>query len=133
MAVKSEKSNSNSILRLHKQNMLLNFMEIKSNEPKLTQKQVCKQLCYSDSTIKRYRDDISVDSPYKRNKDRKKNRKINSTVTQSQTQPTNENTKNKKNTKSNKKNDLEVGSVLENNQGDNTKFITIARKMVDNV
>ena len=37
MAVKSENSNSNS-------NMKLKFMEIKSNEPNLTQKQICNQL-----------------------------------------------------------------------------------------
>ena len=89
MAVKSEKLNSHSILRLYKQKMLLKFMEIKSNEPKLTQRQICNQLGYSDSTIKRYRDDISMDSPYKINKYRKKNNKPNSTVTQSQIHTTN--------------------------------------------
>ena len=44
--------------------MMLKFMEIKSNEPKLKQKQICYQICFSDSTIKRYIDDISIDSPY---------------------------------------------------------------------
>ena len=58
MAVKSENLNSNSILRLYKQNMMLNIMEIKSDEPKLTQKQISSQLGYSDTTIKRYRDDF---------------------------------------------------------------------------
>ena len=71
MAVKSENLNSDSILRLYKQNLMLRFMEIKSNEPRLTKKN-CNQLGYSDSTIKRYRDDISEDSPYKRSKYRKK-------------------------------------------------------------
>jgi len=48
---------------------MLKFMEIKSNEPKLTKKQMSKQLGYSDSTIKRYRDDIQIDRRYKeRNK-----------------------------------------------------------------
>jgi len=37
IAAKSEILNSNSILRLYKQNMMLKFMEIKSNEVKLTQ------------------------------------------------------------------------------------------------
>ena len=41
-------------------------MEIKSNEPRLTPKQTSKQLGYSDSTIKRYRDDINMDCPYNR-------------------------------------------------------------------
>ena len=57
MAAKSETLNSNSIVRLNKQNMMLNFMEIKSNEPKLTHKQICNQLEFSKSTNKRYRDD----------------------------------------------------------------------------
>ena len=67
MAAKSENLNSNSILQLYKQNMMLKFMAKKSNEPRLTPKQICNQLGYSDSTIKRYTDDISIDSRFKRN------------------------------------------------------------------
>ena len=52
LAAKSKNLNSNSILRLYKQNLMLNLIEIKSNEPKLTQKQICNQLRFSDSTIK---------------------------------------------------------------------------------
>ena len=63
MAFKSENLSLNSILRFYKQKMMSKFMEKKSNEPKLTQKQICNQLGYSDSTIKRYRDDISMASP----------------------------------------------------------------------
>ena len=48
--------------------MMLKLMEIKSNEPRLTQKEISKQLTYSVSTVKRYRDDINMDSPYKRKK-----------------------------------------------------------------
>ena len=33
-------------------------MRIKSNNPKLTQNQIAKDLGYSDSTLKRYRNDI---------------------------------------------------------------------------
>ena len=47
-------------------------MEQKFNNPKLTQKQICKQSGFSDSTIKRYRDDIRMDSPYRRNNHKKK-------------------------------------------------------------
>ena len=57
-------------------------MEIKSNEPQLTQKEISKYLGFSDSTIRRYRDDINIDSPYNRNKCRKKNFKSNSTIFQ---------------------------------------------------
>ena len=41
------------------------FMEIKSINPKLTQKQIAKDLGFSDCTIKRYRTDISMNSPYR--------------------------------------------------------------------
>ena len=43
--------------------MILKFME-KKYEPKLRQKQISKQLGYSDSSIIRYRDDIILDSPH---------------------------------------------------------------------
>ena len=70
-------------------------------KPRLTQTQICNQFGYSDSTINRYRDVISMDSPYKRNKNRKKN----ISNSQSQTHKTSEIPKNNKNTKNiNKKN-----------------------------
>ena len=47
-------------------------MEKTSHELKITQKQISKQLEFSDSTIKRYRDDIYMNSPYKRKKIRKR-------------------------------------------------------------
>ena len=106
------------------------FMEIKSKEPKLTQKQICNQLGYSDSTNKRYRDDISMDSPHNRNIYRKKNNKTKTTLTHKP----NENSRKNEVTKNYKKIDIKDGSILENNHPDeNIKFITIARKLVDNV
>ena len=42
IAAKSENLTSNSILRFYKQNRMLKFMEIKSNEPKLSQKEISK-------------------------------------------------------------------------------------------
>ena len=39
-------------------------MEIKSNERRLTQKQISKQLGLSDSAFLRYGEDIQVDNPY---------------------------------------------------------------------
>ena len=69
---KSQSIDANSINRLYKTNMMLNFMEIRSNNPRLTQKQICNQLGTSDSTIKRYRNDINMDSPYNRNSHKKK-------------------------------------------------------------
>ena len=58
--------------------MMLKIMEMKSNEPKSTQKQNSKQLGYSDSTIERYRDDIQMDSPHIRIKSERQ--KINKTL-----------------------------------------------------
>ena len=69
---KSESIDPNSINRFHKINMMLDFMEIRSNNPRMTQKQICSQIVTSDSTIKRYRNDIAMDSPYNRNKYKKK-------------------------------------------------------------
>ena len=51
---------------------MLKFMELKSKEPKLTQEEISKHLGFSDSTIKRYRDDIKMDSPYNIKKYKKK-------------------------------------------------------------
>ena len=68
----SETIDPNSINRLYKINKMLDFMEIRSNNPRLTQKQFCNQVGFSDSTIKRYRDDINMDSPYNRNNNKKK-------------------------------------------------------------
>ena len=133
MAGKSENLNSNSILRIYKQNMMLKFMEIKSIEPRLTQKQICNQLGFSDSTDKRYRDDISMDSPYKRNKCRKKNNKPNSTVMQSQPHTLNETLAKNENTKNDIENELKgVSGIKNDHEEDNTNFFTLARKRIDN-
>ena len=90
-----------------------------------------------------------MDSPYKRNKNRKKNTIPNTTITQTQSQKSNE--KNKKTKIIKKNNTLKGGNpddvclsgeeLIEqafqddkekkNHQKDTTKFVTIARKMVD--
>ena len=46
-------------------------MEEKYNNPKLTQKEICNQLGFTDRTIRRYRDDIKMDSPYRINNKKK--------------------------------------------------------------
>ena len=146
MAAKSKLLNSKSFLRLYIQNMMCKIRDIKSKEPRLTQKQIFIQLGYSDSTIKQYRDDIQMDSPYKREKYMNKSNKSNSTITQSQIHAANGSPKNNRSTKSKKKNDPEGGNpnnisdkelieqvFSKDSRDDNTKFITIARKMVENV
>ena len=88
LTAETEILNSISILRKYKQNVMLKFKEIKSNEPKLPQKQICNQPRFSDSTIKRYGDNyqsvkhiIRMLSPYNRKK-RKKKKKSSTSVTQ---------------------------------------------------
>ena len=79
---KSESIDQNSINRLYKLNMMLDFVEIRSNNPRMTQKQICSQIGTSDSTIKRYRNDIAMDSPYNRNNyENKKPKKTRDTKT----------------------------------------------------
>ena len=69
---KSETIDPNSINRLYKINKMLDFMAIRSNDPRMTQKQICKELKISDSSIKRIRNDIEMDSPYRRKNNKKK-------------------------------------------------------------
>ena len=99
MAAKSENFSSSSFLRLNEQNMMLKIMEMKTDEHKLTPKEICNQLGFSDSTIKRYRDDNNIDSPYERIKYKKKNTKSKTSITETQTHTPSGKTTNKKNTK----------------------------------
>ena len=147
--IKSQSIEPNDLIRTYKLDRCCDFMEEKYNNPRLTQKQICKQLGFSDSTIKRYRDDIKMDSPYRRNTNKKKKPK------QSPSSTTTENTKSVTNKRS-KNNVIKGGnisdnhtlsgrelidhtfqndkanSILENKQEDNKKYISIARRMVDN-
>ena len=41
---------------------MLFFLDIKTNNPRLTQKQTSKQLGVSDSTIKQFRDDVKMNT-----------------------------------------------------------------------
>ena len=58
-------------------------MATKSYEPKLTQKQISKQLGFSVSTIERFRDDIQMDSLFNRNKNKKERTKQDTSVANS--------------------------------------------------
>ena len=107
---KSQTIDPNSINRLYKLNMMLNFMEIRSNNSRMTQNQICKQLGTSDSTIKRYRDDIQRHSPYNRNnyKKRTTKRKTNTNIISTQGITKIENSKSSRN-KKNKNNVIKSG------------------------
>ena len=47
-------------------------MEEKCNNPRLTQKEICNRLQLSDRTIRRFRVDINMNSPYRKNNNKKK-------------------------------------------------------------
>ena len=148
--IKSRSIEPSDLIRTFKLDRCCDFMEEKYNNPKLTQKEICNQLGFSDRAIRRYRDDIKMDSPYRNNNDKKKKPKQKpSTVTENISKSVT-NKKSKNNVmKGGNFSDIhtisgkelidqacesdKVNSILENKQEDNTKINTIARRMVDYV
>ena len=112
---KSHSINPNDLIRVYKLDRCCDFMEEKFNNPKLTQKEICKKLGFSDSTIKRYRDDIQMDSPYRRNTPKKKTPKKTPDITTENNKPTiDESSKNKiieKRIKNRLKNEIKGGNL----------------------
>ena len=90
--LKSRLIEPNDIIRSFKLDRCCDFMEEKYNNPKLTEKEICNQLGFTDRTIRRYRDDIKMDSPYRINNHRKKKPKQ-SPDTKTENISKNENTK----------------------------------------
>ena len=158
--IKSRSIEASDIIRTFKLDRCCDFMEEKYNNPKLTQKEICNQLGFTDRTIRRYRDDIKMDSPYRINNHKKKTPKQKSYTATEDIKSTNESSKNKiieKRIKNRLKNEIKGGnvsdthtisgkelidyafqndkadSILENKQEDNKKYITIARRIVDGV
>ena len=70
--IKSRLIEPSDIIRTFKLDRCCDFMEEKYNNPKLTQKEICNQLGFTDGTIRRYRDDNKMDSPYRINNNKKK-------------------------------------------------------------
>ena len=52
-------------MRLYKIDKMAKFMEIKSINPKLKQSEIAKELAISTSTLRRYRREINMHSPYR--------------------------------------------------------------------
>ncbi len=144
--LKSRSLEPSDLIRTYELDRCCDFIEEKFNNPKLTQKEICNQLGFTDRTIRRCRDDIKMDSPYRINNKKKKTpQQKPSIVTEDHSK--NENikpitSKRSKNnvikggnisdvhTKSGK--ELIDQAILENKPEDNTKLITIARRMIDN-
>ena len=102
---KSRSIEPSDISRTFKLDRCCDFMEEKYNNPRLTQKEICSQLGFSGRTIRRYRDDIKMDSPYGINNNKKKSPKQkSSTITENIKPVTN---------KKSKKNIIKVGNTFD--------------------
>ena len=123
---KSQSIDPNSINRLYKINMMLNFMEIRSSNPRMTQNQICKQLGTSDSTIKRYRDDIKMDSPYNRNnyKKRRPKKEPDNTTAKKDIDESSKNKIIEKRIKNRLKNEIKGGNTLSGTYIDNDNHLS---------
>ena len=62
---KNSAMDPNMLTKYYKLKLKLNFMNIKYQNPKMTQSEISSQLNMSSSTIKRYRNDINMLSPYR--------------------------------------------------------------------
>ena len=117
---KNSTMDPNMLTKYYKLKVMNDFMKIKYQNPKLTQSEISSHLNMSSSTIKRYRNDINMLSPYRNNpnnvKKRPKKAKIDNNDEPKRPQMTPNDlkiTSNDKKTRS--KNVLKAGSVQEEN------------------
>ena len=117
---KNSAMDPNMLTKYYKLKLMNDFMNIKYQNPKMTQSEISSQLNMSSSTIKRYRNDINMFSPYRINpnntKKRSKKVKIDNNDEPKRPQMTSNDlkiTSNDKKTRS--KNVLKAGSVQEEN------------------
>ena len=66
--------NPNKLTKYYKLKLMNDFMNIKYQNPKMTQSEISSQLNMSPSTIQRYRNDINMISPYRINPNNVKKR-----------------------------------------------------------
>ena len=64
---KNSTMDPNMLTKYYKLKLMNDFMNIKYQNPKMTQSEISSQLKMSPSTIQRYRNDINMISPYKNN------------------------------------------------------------------
>ena len=104
------------------------FMNIKYQNPKMTQSEISSQLNMSSSTIKRYRNDINMLSPYRISpnnvKKRSEKAKIDNNDEPERPQMTSNDLKITSNDKKQKqKNNLKGGAVPEDNIESNEHYL----------
>ena len=110
---------ANLISRQYKLNLMADFMKLKYENPRTKQSEIANQLGMSSSTIKRYRNDINMLSPYRISannvKKRTKKAKIDNIGDLKRPQMTSNDSKTTLNeTVKNKKNKLKGGAIQEN-------------------
>ena len=117
---KNSAMDPNMLTKYYKLKLMNDFMNIKYQNPKMTQSEISSQLNMSSSTIKRYRNDLNMLSPYRINpintKKRSKKAKIDDNSDLKRPQLTSNDlkiTSNDKKTRS--KIVLKAGSVQEEN------------------
>ena len=71
---KNSAMDPNMLTKYYKLKLMNDFMNIKYQNPKMTQSEISSQLNMSSSTIKRYRNDINMISPYRINPNNAKKR-----------------------------------------------------------
>ena len=64
---KNSTMDPNMLTKYYKLKLMNDFMNIKNQNPKMTQSEISSQLNMSSSTIQRYRNDINMLSPYRIN------------------------------------------------------------------
>ena len=116
---KNSAMDPNMLTKYYKLKLMNDFMNIKYQNPKMTQSEISSQLNMSSSTIKRYRNDINMLSPYRISpnnvKKRSKKAKIDNNDEPKRPQMTSNDVKTTSNeTVKNKKNKMEGGSIQEN-------------------
>ena len=116
---KNSTMNPNMLTKYYKLKIMNDFMNIKYQNPKMTQSEISSQFSMSSSTIQRYRNDINMFSPYRTNpnnvKKRSKKAKIDDNGDLKRPQMTSIDLKTSSNDKKTKsKNNLKGGFVQEN-------------------
>ena len=118
---KNSTMDPNMLTKYYKMKLMNDFMNIKYQNPKMTQSEISSQLNMSPSTIQRYRNDINMISPYRNNpnnvKKRSKKAKIDDIGDLKRPQMTSNDVKTTSNESiKNKKNKLKGGSDVEINE-----------------
>ena len=116
---KNSTMDPNMLTKYYKLKLMNDFMNIKYQNPKMTQSEISSHLNMSSSTIKRYRNDINMLSPYRNNpnnvKKRPKKAKIDNNDEPKRPQMTPNDLKLTSNDKKTKtKNNFKGGAIQEN-------------------